>query len=62
MRVATAVVQQLLVVPMQQHVTTIQLLHATMDHVSSLLALDVLIQLLVTTTQQQPSITVHVYN
>jgi hypothetical protein len=62
MLVVTAVVQQLLDVPILQLVTSTQLHHATMAHVSLHLALDVLIQQHVTTIQLQPSIMAHVYN
>ena len=62
MLVVTAVVQQLLDVPIQPLVTTIQLHHATMAHVSLHHVPVVLTLLLVTTTRQQPSIMVHVYN
>jgi hypothetical protein len=62
MLVVTAEVRQLLDVPMLQLATTMLLHHATTDHVSLLHALDVLTQRLVTTTQQQPSITDLVYN
>ena len=62
MLVVTAVVLQLLDVPMLQLVTTMQLHHATMAHVSLHHVPVVPTLLLVTTTRQQPSITVLVYN
>ena len=57
MLVATAVVQQLLDVPMLQLVTTMLLHHATIAHVSLHLVPVVPTLLLVTTTQLRPSIT-----
>ena len=61
MLVATVADQQLLDVQIQPLVTTMQLHHATMAHVSLHLAPVVPIQQLVTTIQLQPSITVLVY-
>ena len=62
MLVATAVVLQLLDVPMLQLVTTMQLHHATMAHVSLHHVPVVQTLPLVTTTQLRLSIMVHVYN
>jgi hypothetical protein len=62
MLVVTVVVQQLLDVPILQLVTSTQLHHATMAHVSLLHVPVVPTQQHVTTIQLQPSITVLVYN
>ena len=62
MLVVTVVVQQLLDVQIQPLVTTMQLHHATMAHVSLHLVLVVQTLPLVTTTQLRLSTTVLVYN
>ena len=62
MLVVTVVVQQLLDVPIQPLVTTMQLHHATIAHVSLHHVPVVPTLLLVTTTQLRLSIMVHVYN